>query len=205
MCKKNYRGWGRLFLLLSLCSETPTKRQCFFTAICGGISKDCGKSKRCVTGNFCWQTFVGGEWGWRYVGVRPYFLLKTFLVKRQAFYSCLCSTFLEFEPQIYPPASGPTVGLGPGEKNVFGAPIKEGRLKIFTLNRKEWLSAEQWLGLCLKVFICPVDTHWYYRERQKYIQHSRALGPGNFHRPLPPSRRHWLPVYEFDWIDMCTL
>ena len=37
----------------------------------------------------------------------------------------------------------------PGEKNFFGPP-KQGR----TLNRKDWLSAAEWFGLCFTGLIC---------------------------------------------------
>jgi hypothetical protein len=43
-------------------------------------------------------------------------------------------------------------------KNFFRAPSKGGPAKnIFTLNRQDWLSVAEWLGLGLKGLICTID------------------------------------------------
>ena len=79
-------------------------------------------------------------------------------------------------------------GFEPGvKKNCSRGPRATGnQLKVFTLNRQNWLSAAQWLGLRLTVLLCTVSKLWQYRERQKYLQYSRVPGPGNLYWFLPP-------------------
>jgi len=73
-----------------------------------------------------------------------------------------------------------------GEKKI-GPQARVDRLKLFTLNRKEWLSVAGWLGLGLKELIWTIDR-WYFRERWKPIQHIRAPVICTLLSPL--SRRH---------------
>jgi hypothetical protein len=86
--------------------------------------------------------------------------------------------------------------LKPWWENFFGPPSKGDRLTNLTLNRKDWLSVAQWLGVCLKKLTCTLDG-WYYRERQKHGRQSRAPGPFRNARPrysVPASSlfgRHW--------------
>jgi hypothetical protein len=77
-------------------------------------------------------------------------------------------------------------------------PSMADRLKIFRLNRKDWLSGAKWRWLGLKELIFTVGKQWYYRERQKHKKHMRALGPLLDRRPpvictdFSLSRRHWI-------------
>ena len=62
-----------------------------------------GNSKGCITGNFCWQSFVGAEWGWLYIDVwlcvckirKP-----TKCDNRLIFFKNICSLFL-FLPETF--------------------------------------------------------------------------------------------------------
>jgi hypothetical protein len=67
---------------------------------------------------------------------------------------------------------------------------RENRINIFTLNRKDWLSVAEWLGLGLRRLICTVNKKWYCRERQKYMQRGflpNGQGPEIFkHHPPTP-------------------
>jgi hypothetical protein len=55
-------------------------------------------------------------------------------------------------------ASGPPrTGSGRGERNFRVLQAMADRIKIFTLNPKDWLSVADWLGLGLKGLICTID------------------------------------------------
>ena len=58
---------------------------------------------------------------------------------------------------------------------IFGSPKRTDRLKIFKLNRKDWPSSAEWLGLGRKVLY---SRHMMIlRKKIKSMQHSRAPVP----------------------------
>jgi hypothetical protein len=62
-----------------------------------------------------------------------------------------------------------------------GPTARTDRLKICTLNRRDWLSVVQWLVLGLKGLVCAVGRLRYCRRTQNNLQHRRPPPP-----PPPP-------------------
>jgi hypothetical protein len=52
----------------------------------------------------------------------------------------------------------PRAGSGPSVEFFSGPAARADPLKIFTLNRKDWLSAAKWIGLGMKWLIFTIDT-----------------------------------------------
>jgi len=84
----------------------------------------------------------------------------------------------------------PRAGSGPNFENFLGPVTRAGPLKIFTLNRKDWLSAAAtwaWYEISLynrRIMIQSRKTKTWYTKCSG--PPSRPPGPGNLHRlPLP--------------------
>jgi hypothetical protein len=85
-------------------------------------------------------------------------------------------------------AGSPRAGFEPQWKKLFRPPARVDRLQIFTLNRKDWLSVAEWLGLervnlyNRQMMTLPRKIKTYNIAGPPY----ELPGPGNLYRLSPP-------------------